>query len=561
MRVRTAQRMVGLSMVVALVASACAQVSPTVVETSPTVVDAATGGVDDPSATAVSGGEGTADDGAGPLLNLSASPLPVVFVEDASRASTVEIGPGGGMVSAVDANGTTYTLTVPEGALLGTLPIRMTPIGLGESPLEDGIAFGVAMEPDGLVFLEAATLEIAGPGFDPATAVGFSTDGDGEDFGARPAGFDGDTAILDVPHFSQSGVITTNSMEVAAILESYTPSSRERRHLQEWTMRERRSGTPAEQAREFSRIAAGWLEEIAKEAEIAGDEAAVETLVGEYFTVAALLHRLKQDAPDEYARYEGEIQRLLVEAGRSLQGAAARMFDRQKSRCVDESDPDALFAMVKWALLYIVFGATTDDYSLLEEMDAATRQCLRFEVVFTSTIDDEWFAEVESTVLMEVPESKSVFGEVAGDTIDSLIVVGPISGRLQGVGKAQRLECSTDANVDVALELHYNPIYGAVGDWVVPATGDRRFEQEFVSVRFSSETNWQCAGFDVRQALWLPWFVTAFADLRRDASGFYRFEPERTSNLGVWRSVSDERAAEGVEVGYELFLLHRPTSP
>jgi hypothetical protein len=80
-------------------------------------------------------------------------PAPVTPVREAAHATTATVGPAGGTVVATAATGTTYTLTIPRGALRTPTSITLTPVtalsGLA-APLD--LVAAVQGAPDGLAF-------------------------------------------------------------------------------------------------------------------------------------------------------------------------------------------------------------------------------------------------------------------------------------------------------------------------------------------------------------------------------------------------------------------------
>lgn len=96
-------------------------------------------------------------------LTVDADPLEVTPTLDASKAVTVDVPRTGGTVTTTGADGTVYTLTIPEAALLEAVTVTMTPVSsLGGLPFGDG-AYGVQLEPEGQRFAGAVTLTITPP--------------------------------------------------------------------------------------------------------------------------------------------------------------------------------------------------------------------------------------------------------------------------------------------------------------------------------------------------------------------------------------------------------------
>lgn len=142
-------------------------------------------------------------------------------VTDAARASTKTIGPGGGSVTATAANGTTYTLDIPAGALTAPVEIRLTPItDMGSAPLAAQTFGAVQFEPSGLVFKTPATLRI---GAVPTRAggrklVGFSTANDGGNFRLNLARVVGNSTLVNVTHFSTGGAAEATVAELPPLV-------------------------------------------------------------------------------------------------------------------------------------------------------------------------------------------------------------------------------------------------------------------------------------------------------------------------------------------------------
>ncbi|HEU5101447.1 MAG TPA: hypothetical protein VFU22_20635 [Roseiflexaceae bacterium] len=89
------------------------------------------------------------------------NPAPARFIDDAGRAAHAAIGPEGGTLSAMAADGTRFELVVPAQALDFSEAITMTPVLRAESlPLSGGLIGAVNLEPTGLTFYEPATLRI-----------------------------------------------------------------------------------------------------------------------------------------------------------------------------------------------------------------------------------------------------------------------------------------------------------------------------------------------------------------------------------------------------------------
>jgi hypothetical protein len=100
------------------------------------------------------------------LYTLAVDPNPIRATPslDSARAVTQTVTTAGGTLVAYGPDGTTYTLTVPDNALVADVSITMTPLSaLDGLPMGDGPMRGVEFAPDGLQFINPVTLAITLP--------------------------------------------------------------------------------------------------------------------------------------------------------------------------------------------------------------------------------------------------------------------------------------------------------------------------------------------------------------------------------------------------------------
>lgn len=156
--------------------------------------------------------------GAGELLALATAEFTVAAgvttVVDPARRATVQVPPAGGTVTATHADGTTFGLVVPSGAVAAPTTISLTPILSAANLPNDGtFAMGVRAEPSGLQFAVPASLTVTlpeGTTPDPAGHVALVVSNGGRDVQVAPV-LAGDTSVtVRVPHFSD--VILVNSV-------------------------------------------------------------------------------------------------------------------------------------------------------------------------------------------------------------------------------------------------------------------------------------------------------------------------------------------------------------
>ena len=116
-------------------------------------------------------------------------------------------------MTARGADGTTYVLTLPAGAVSAATPITVTPLSkLAGVPVDARRAPAVQFGPDGLVLGTPATLRIT-PAKRLRGAIGFAYTGAGDGFTLREARRDGASLLVEVRHFSGAGATTMTEAE------------------------------------------------------------------------------------------------------------------------------------------------------------------------------------------------------------------------------------------------------------------------------------------------------------------------------------------------------------
>lgn len=136
------------------------------------------------------------------------NPLTVAPTLDKMHSVTQFITAGaGGSITAIGADGSSFTLSIPAKALLSDESITMTPVSaVGNLPISGGLLAGVQFAPDGLEFQQPATLTIQPAVNVPiGQQVGFGYHGNGQEFHFQPLGLSS-TITISLMHFSGAGV-------------------------------------------------------------------------------------------------------------------------------------------------------------------------------------------------------------------------------------------------------------------------------------------------------------------------------------------------------------------
>jgi len=133
-----------------------------------------------------------------------ADPINVTATGDFARRVRGQIGPSGGTLQTVGADGTSYDLIVPQGALRDVVDISMEPILEVKGPLlGNRKGMGVILGPDGLLLAKVAKLQISNSGLHQKPDL-FAVAGYGHGFDSRLTMFrkDGDVVTIPLWHFT-----------------------------------------------------------------------------------------------------------------------------------------------------------------------------------------------------------------------------------------------------------------------------------------------------------------------------------------------------------------------
>lgn len=164
------------------------------------------------------------------IFNAPANPTRVVPAPDTARAVTVLVPKTGGSVSATGADGSTFTLKVPNRALAEDTEITLTPLSsIGGLPFESLVA-GVQVEPDGLELDALATLEVTpSRSVEPAAqmAFGYSSFEGAQELHLMPFA-PGAPVRLSLLHFSGYGLAQASPAQVASQATKQTHDTRNR---------------------------------------------------------------------------------------------------------------------------------------------------------------------------------------------------------------------------------------------------------------------------------------------------------------------------------------------
>jgi hypothetical protein len=146
-------------------------------------------------------------------------PINVDVALDDSRAVSQLIPISGGTLTTTAADGTTFTLEIPDDALLYDTEITMTPIQVSEMPAGVDSGPGVQLDPDGLNLFNFATLTITPAREIPIDQqIFFGSEADGKNLSLALPEMESREMKINLLHFSDYFVGTGNLENVAAVL-------------------------------------------------------------------------------------------------------------------------------------------------------------------------------------------------------------------------------------------------------------------------------------------------------------------------------------------------------
>jgi hypothetical protein len=174
-----------------------------------------------------------------PKLTIKANPRRVAPKPDAARtASRLISAADGGSISATGKDGTSYTLTVPPGALAEDTTLSVTPVrAIGGLKMGGGLIGAALLQPEGTRFWVPVTLTIV-PHARPKAGkryvlLSFASHDDGSQFHLAPQTSKGGGISLALDHFTETGAAlgTVDDLELA-LLHTPVRLSDEYRQLQ-----------------------------------------------------------------------------------------------------------------------------------------------------------------------------------------------------------------------------------------------------------------------------------------------------------------------------------------
>jgi hypothetical protein len=327
----------------------------------------------------------------------SSAPVSIDIALQDSTATSAEIGPEGDRLTTTSVDGTEFVLTVPAGALLSPEEITMTPLaGASGGPLGDNAAVeGVQLEPDGLVFLRVATLEIRPPELSP-DALGFSTHGGGENFHLFPSDVADGSFVQAITHFSDYGYFLgippeAIAPEAMAYGDDMAASTENDLAVIDATIADPQLGWTADTV-----ALAAWADSITEKLGRVQDELDLELVTGEMLAfLGQVITRInKRQAQGVTVSVHAQVLEAAVELFDRWLAKGDEIVDGQWQRCL-LGHPAATLSIFRWyvvggtigdLIIHLVDAPIAGAREILDRWEQLAESCMQFEVEWDTTV-------------------------------------------------------------------------------------------------------------------------------------------------------------------------------
>jgi hypothetical protein len=321
-------------------------------------------------------------------VTTAAKPVGVAPQLDSANAASGPItAAGGGTIAAGGADGTTYVLIVPAGAVTHDLRVTLTPIAsVGGLPLSGGLVAGAQVDTDAFQLAKPAQLIVSRSGLSPSPSqVPFGYHNGGADFflttfGQRPPGYPSDSIAIPVLHGGGYGIANATAADVAA-QKAKPPASPEDVIAQGAAS----LGAPAKRSARVHAAALDYAALSARARQIYTQRIQPEMTAAE--TNDAVLPQALHDAfgwMRELALIgiDDEFQKEFSQITDSMVKAVNNAYDKAKDRC-KAGDYNQVLRLLQIDRMRQLLGFGQEKSSIGEDVD----KCLSFELRVHSHIE------------------------------------------------------------------------------------------------------------------------------------------------------------------------------
>lgn len=330
------------------------------------------------------------------------NPLSITVRTDETKAASATIGTAGGTLTTTAADGTKYTLVIPEKALLSDERITLTPVTAVERlPLSGGLVGAATFEPEGLRLLQFATLTIEPTAMPPVSEqVGFAFHGGGEEFHLAPLSIK-PALELKLIHFSGAGVGRGTEADQEAARQ-HAPSTAEDRlvqQIEEIISRERESQLLGEEGdpdfwEKLEPLPRAFYWEVIRPLleRAVTDDALAPCAISKYLGWLRQLLLLGIISDESNEGYDREIR----EADALVEKIVRNVIEKSYQRCTEGHDLSQAVKLLSAARQAELMGGSLSGGYTSEQLMEMVDKCLTFELEFESVIEGQQGGTTES---------------------------------------------------------------------------------------------------------------------------------------------------------------------
>lgn len=334
-----------------------------------------------------------------PVPTPTATPADFAPALDMARAASGTFTAAtGGTLEATAADGTTFRLTVPAGALLSDLDITMTPLASAAGlPYGGGLVGAVQLAPDGLELIEPGRLVItppAGLALDRQSPFGWRSDDD-DLHNTFQTDFSAGTVTLPISHFSGAGLASGSAQDRVAQAEKELQDRRA-------DFENKLSQLLDESQRTGGEVPTEALVALMKQhhAEVVKPDLTA-ALTNDSMFWLAVMEVLAFDRNAEQINAIAQLNAELGFNGAQIDDAARNYFDRAYASCLDQTDPAHGFRM--WTLKRFVARSWLNRWDPPVLPGNRISKCLRFELGISGTVGIHHATGTSETVTVSTP--------------------------------------------------------------------------------------------------------------------------------------------------------------
>jgi hypothetical protein len=511
---------------------------------------------------------------------LPPNPAAVAVDVDEQGAVVATVGADGGTIAATAPDGTDLVLDIPAHALLAPVEITMTPITAitGDIFDVDPGVHGARLEPDGLVLLTPARLELTGTMGGPAS-VGWAAGGDGDNFHLDLTTATDHSLVLSITHFSVHGVIGARNLD--DILRRYRPDGVADRIVDVVSASMAVGADTYDTLVAMLEQARGFGEVVRTRLQAADSDSDLEQATGNLFTYFKIVGTLFELEPVGTPPGEppGPMQSA-IEALRTLNEeltvawleAIDAAIDRAAERCWVEQDPEATFTILRWSLIaqYVIgsFIGSRAEYDLAAEIvdrwSEAASGCFTFEMEYTTTVTisgDGGGASTSTSGVAELAPTREGFngGLVADGYLASPQIVGPFEITNFSIPAMSGAQCvSVVSPGELAYQFRADLQLRNLGD-----LSRTEIDAMKAGIKVNRTVGLRCKGleYDMGDAFWR--FYVSEANKHETIQGWSQFDVpivRRGDVYARWENVEQPVSVQGgsATVTQKIVLRHTP---